>query len=311
MTNSSGVFLSILIPTWNRYESVLEAVKSVAPVTEETEVIVVDDGSEEPIAQRLRDGLRLVPHVKVFRNAVNLGMVRNWNACISHASGEWMGILCDDDCYNEGAIERAVSIMKRTSEPSLILQDPSLNMPMQRCAPGRETVRTLKLPIVSGNFWHKKIVEKLGGFNERFIYSADAEYWPRIAAHFPVLKIKTAFSVYKRHKTNYMWTTWRRPDFLEQAGTLTRAVASLSQKDNKAIEEELDAGLWGTLLTIIESTFLERERSDIFSRYFPEALNRARGFKRKIGLIKSLLLGAALRTKGFLRHSSEELPHDH
>ncbi len=262
---------------------------------------MVDDSSREPIAGQLQDGLRGYPQVKFYRNEVNLGMVRNWNACISHASGQWMGILCDDDCYREGATERAVAIMKNTSKHSLILQDTSLNEDMVCCAAGRETLRTLRLPIVSGNFWHRKIVDEMGGFDERFIYSADAEYWYRIAGRFPVVKVKTPFAVYKRHEKNYMWATWRKPDFLEQTEALGRRVASYAYDDQKTIEKMTDNGLWSTLLTIIEAAFLAKGMSDIFARYFPEAWKRSAGFKRKVCLAKAFMGAGASRFKSFSR----------
>jgi glycosyltransferase involved in cell wall biosynthesis len=302
MTDNSGVFLSILIPTWNRYESVLDAVKSVTPVTDKIEIIVSDDGSDESIARRLQDGLKSFPNVKLFRNAANLGMVGNWNACMSHATGEWIGLLCDDDCYCEGAMERAVSLMKSISRPSLIIQDPSLSVDMLYFEKGQETVRALGYPILSGNFWHRKIIETLGGFNEWFIYSADTEYWHRIACHFPVIKVKKHFAIYKQHENNYMWATWRKPDFLEQLEVLARAVVSYRYDDDETIEKEVDLDVWGTLLAIIMNTFLKNGKKDIFLRYFPEALKRARGFKRKAGLVKALMVAVTSRFKVFLEY---------
>ena len=295
MNNASDIFLSILIPTWNRCESVLDAVKSAGPEADDVEVIVVDDGSDEAIARRLHDGLRSFSNVKLFWNAKNFGMAGNWNKCISHASGQWMGILCDDDVYYERAIERALSIMRSMPEPVLIVQDPSLDVDVLRCASGRETVATLRLPILAGNFWHRKIVEELGGFNERFIYSADAEYWPRIAARFPVVKVKAPFAEYKKHATNYMWKTWREPDFLEQTEALARTVASYTDEDAKTIEKKTDDSLWSTVLTIISSSFMEKDKMDIFLKYFPEILKRARSMKRKFDLIRRLFLSLASR----------------
>lgn len=305
MKNSPAIFLSVLIPTWNRFESVLEAVKSVKPVTDQIEIVVVDDGSDELLARRLCDGLKVFPHVKLFRNIANQGMVKNWNRCIAHALGKWMGILCDDDIYQPGAIDRVMNIIKNCSEPALISQDLSIKKELVHCPAGKETVKGLKLPIISGNFWHKKIVEELGGFNERFIYSADAEYWYRIASRFPVVKVKAPFAVYKRHKNNYMWSTWRKPDFLEQTKILGHAVASYFCDDDKCARQAVDDGLWDTVMTILETSFLTKGMSDIFSRYFQEGCLRATNLKRKAGLIKALATAVALRFKssigGFLK----------
>lgn len=299
MKNNSSIFLSVLIPTWNRCKSVLDAVKSAVPVTDKIEILVVDDGSDLSISERLLEGLKSFSHVKLFRNMLNLGMVRNWNQCISHASGQWMGILCDDDRYEDGAIPRAISTMESCQEPSLILQDPAIRAEVLKCPAGKETVRRLRLPIVSGNFWHRQIVVKLGGFDERFIYSADAEYWYRIASRFPVVKVKAPFAVYRRHDSNYMWATWRKQDFLEKAEALVRTVASYRSDNEEALEKEVDNGLWRTLLTIVETVFLSKGMSDIFLKYFPECWKRAYSFKRKADLIKTLIVATVARLKGF------------
>ena len=75
MNTDTGIFFSVLIPVWNRCESVLEAVRSIGSASEGIEIVVVDDGSGEPIAGQLQDGLRGYPQVKFYRNEVNLGMV--------------------------------------------------------------------------------------------------------------------------------------------------------------------------------------------------------------------------------------------
>jgi hypothetical protein len=289
----SGPLLSVLIPTWNRVEPVVAAVASVGSDLANLEIVVVDNASAPEIFKELQVRLADFPHVRLFRNEQNLGMVRNWNRCIELAHGTWLGLLCSDDRYRPQGIVRAMELLATSAEPALIVQDPTVAEGIRRCPPGSVTVRDLRLPIASGNFWHRKVVESVGPFDERFEYSADAEYWYRIASYFPVIKVRDHFAVYEQHETNYMWQTWRKADYLDQTAQLARTVAGhmfhdLPNKGN-LILAEVDTRIWSTLTTIIENTFMHKGRGDILARYFPEALRRAVTVARKRELFMKLL----------------------
>lgn len=290
---SLAVLISIMIPTWNRVKQVLEAVDSIGPIMPDMEVVIVDNASEPAVFEELLRRLGDRSGIRLFRNERNLGMVKNWNRCLEEAKGEWLGLLCSDDCYLPGAIEQLRKVIAASSGPAMIIQDPSIDDNILVAPGGRDTVGSLKLPIASGNFWHQSIYRQLGGFDERFEYSPDAEYWYRAAGSFPVIKVKEPFAVYVAHKENYMWATWRRPDFLQQTGLLARTVADytleLSPDRSALLEDREAAAIWGALKTILSCSFLTLGRSDIFGRYLSEAWQRARSWSLKWQLAAVLL----------------------
>lgn len=285
--------LSVLIPTWNRVGPVVSAVQSVGDQSAAVEIIVVDNGSEDALFRELAAALATFPAVRLFRNEQNIGMVRNWNRCMTHARGVWQGLLCSDDRYHPGAVERALPILASLPEPALVVQDPTIGDAVQYLPAGESTVRGLRLPIASGNFWHRQVVERLGPFDERFEYSADAEYWYRIACSFPVVKVAEPFAVYEQHETNYMWQTWRKADYLEQTELLARTVAGHMFHGHPAAEERIDREveqrIWSTLMTIIENTFLHAGRGDICARYLAVAWQRAGTMQRRKEIALRLL----------------------
>jgi hypothetical protein len=68
-------------------------------------------------------------------------------------------------------------------------------------------------------------------------------------------------------------------------------VASYSYNETSVIEQITEISLWKTLLTIIESTFLDFEKLDIFLKYFEsvqqyDALILAGNFEKLEGIIK-------------------------
>jgi glycosyltransferase involved in cell wall biosynthesis len=174
-----SIQISILIPTWNRVQPVLDAVESIGPLAHDMEVVIVDNASDPDLYEELQHHLGSRPGIRLFRNESNLGMVRNWNRCLELAQGEWFGLLCSDDRFRLGAIDRLREIIGMQPGPSMIIQDPAADREVVFAQAGSVTLRELRLPIASGNFWHRCVYQQIGGFDERFEYCADAEYWYR------------------------------------------------------------------------------------------------------------------------------------
>ncbi len=88
--------ISVIIPTFNRAQSVGEAISSVEKQTRKAdEIIVVDDGSDDGTPEILRhfDG-----RIRLIRQA-NQGVSAARNAGIQAASGEWIAFLDSDDLW--------------------------------------------------------------------------------------------------------------------------------------------------------------------------------------------------------------------
>lgn len=284
--------LSVFIPNYNQDASVVRAVESIGMHdNDDIEIIVVDDCSEIAKFNNLESGLMKFRNVRLYRNESNLGLVRNWNMCISKCSGEWMGMICCDDEYVNGAVHRIYNILKTVKKPSLLIQDSSINNEIEYVQGGNLTAKNLKLPIVSGNFWHKKIIEHLGGFDVRLKYSPDAEFWYRIAAQYPVIKIKHKTAIYHMHTGNYMWNTWRQADFIDQIELLIDLVTpykypDTSESQKKEITRE---GVRQTINTILKYTIGKNDKKDIFKQYFKMAWDYADSWQLKCSLIRHLI----------------------
>jgi len=89
--------ISVLIPTYNYARYLPEAIDSVlAQDFEDYELIVSDDCSsdqtEELMARYAGDS-----RIRYHRHQANLGMVENWNWCLSEARGEFIKFVFGDD----------------------------------------------------------------------------------------------------------------------------------------------------------------------------------------------------------------------
>jgi glycosyltransferase involved in cell wall biosynthesis len=267
--------LSILIPSWNRFEEVVKAYQSfAAELTNEVEVIIVDNASKSEIFSQLEAFFKGKDNVHLYQNDSNLGMVRNWNCCLEFAKGEWFSLLCSDDTFIQGRLTFLLNFLKNLETPSVVTQDPSIEPEFVLLPSGAEALSKLKLPIASGNIWHRKCFEELGGFDPRFEYSADAEYWYRLVTKFPLVLLKDFNATYTQSDSNYMWETWEKEDFLEQSRLLSSVVTEYHYPGISEEEKELKVKqeLKKTLYSILSTAMSKKGKRFLFFKYFPISL---------------------------------------
>ena len=281
-------FLSIVIPNYNRCEDVLTLIKSSdADLYPEIEFVICDDSTETSISNRLQNKLAEFKMVRYIKNDKNLGLVKNWNKSLYHATGDWICLMCCDDQFQSGAVHKLICLLKTLKEPHLILQDPTIAKQYTYKQAGHNTALSMRLPIASGNVIHKKIYETLGGFDDELRYSPDGEYWYKIACHYPVVLSKDYIARYIRHSGNYMWETWLKDDFILQCKLVSEKVAqhcSLNDKDKlKHIHNQVNT----TILTILYNS-LQPLSLKLISRYLPVLIINNLNPLKLYQLIKSI-----------------------
>jgi glycosyltransferase involved in cell wall biosynthesis len=98
--------VSVIVPTHNRPQMLLEAVASaLAQTVTDTEVLVADDASDGELGQELQrrfhDG-----RVRYHRHQQRVGMLANNVWALSHARGRYVATLHDDDLLGPTFLER-------------------------------------------------------------------------------------------------------------------------------------------------------------------------------------------------------------
>lgn len=90
--------VSILIPVFNRRQFISDCIQSALDQTcTDFEVVIVDNASDDGTWEVCEKFAALDRRVRVFRNASNIGPVRNWLRCIEEARGRYGKILFSDD----------------------------------------------------------------------------------------------------------------------------------------------------------------------------------------------------------------------
>ncbi len=105
--------ISVIIPVYNRYASLVRALESVQAQTYPVyEVLIVDDGSDEEIAGQiaaLEEGV-----VRVLRLAQNSGAAAARNVGMAAALGEYIALLDSDDLWRPEKTARQLAFMQQT-----------------------------------------------------------------------------------------------------------------------------------------------------------------------------------------------------
>jgi glycosyltransferase involved in cell wall biosynthesis len=96
--------VSVIIPTYERYDLVLRAIDSVYNQTyPNIEIIVVNDNSKDERYFSLNDDSR-IKYIKSNKRLGYPGKVRNLG--IKESSGEWLAFLDDDDFWLKDKLEK-------------------------------------------------------------------------------------------------------------------------------------------------------------------------------------------------------------
>ena len=102
-----GALVSICIPTYNGSATLGQTLNSIADQEfDGLEVVICDDQSDDNTVALAEGFARQHPYVRIFRNAQNLGMDRNFARSAQHATGTYVWFCGQDDVFKGGAFKK-------------------------------------------------------------------------------------------------------------------------------------------------------------------------------------------------------------
>jgi hypothetical protein len=224
-------FLSVMLPTCEPDEFLLEAIESVfsqAPL-HETEIVVVDDASTRADVAALVRSIDPSGRVRVVAEGLRLGLAGNWNRAISLARGRLVHLLHQDDLVLPGFYGRVAAAFVKAPSIGMAFCRSRIIDGAGRCLKTSSRLRWFP-GVLDG--WHERIAlrqrvqtpsvivarstyERVGGYRDDLPQTLDWEMWARIAAAFPVWYEPRPLAAYRRHDANQTarllaaGTTWR------------------------------------------------------------------------------------------------------
>lgn len=207
---------TVAIPTYKRFDTLLEAIASARSQSDVTspDVIIVDNEghSGKPRAVRAALGETDGASVRYFVNPTNLGMFGNWNRCIELAETPWLTILNDDDVLSPNFLSQSLRALdqwegadgivckkairdRRPSKPEALPQPllkslkSKVNKAIHRAAFRDEVLRVDARRLFFGNalgngagfLFKRSTAVGLGGYDAAEWPSADFLFYVRMA----------------------------------------------------------------------------------------------------------------------------------
>lgn len=185
--------VSVIIPTFNRWPMVGEAVESVlAQSFIGYELLVVDDGSTDDTVKELK---RFGSRLKLF-TTTRKGVSAARNFAASRSSGRYLAFLDSDDLWRPAKLARQAAFMDQHPECEIcqteeiwIRNGARVNpKAVHRKPSGDIFVRSLDLCLVSPSavMMTRRLFDQIGGFDEAFPVCEDYDLWLRIAVEHEV-----------------------------------------------------------------------------------------------------------------------------
>lgn len=236
---------SIVIPVYNKADTILETVQSVLEQSyEDREIIIVDDGSQDDLRQALssvRENIRLI-------RQENAGVAAARNRGIDESVGNYVCFLDADDIWlpeHLATISAAID-----AEPEACFLS---TMFRTTFSDGAVKSKLTLLPEYKEVFWVDDYFRMVLDYSTTFIHTdsvcikrsvlekfrfevgekigEDTDLWYRIAAYYPLLIIKKETAIYRRELStataggtnNLNWAFARRELQLIQDETIDRA----------------------------------------------------------------------------------------
>ena len=211
--------VSVVIPTFNYGQFVVEAVESaLAQSYSPLEIIVVDDGSTDDTHERLKPYMSRIRYIY----QVNSGLSAARNTGIQAARGEWVAFLDSDDKWHHRKTEIQICFVLKdpavrliatttTGDPKAVRED----IEEIHNTPLTLTLITFSDLFVKNRFapssvlMHRSVFEEVGLFDSELRSAEDRDMWIRTASVSKIGRIDLALTYYRIH-TSSMSSNARR-----------------------------------------------------------------------------------------------------
>ena len=204
--------ISVIIPTYNRADFILKAIKSVQNQSLHVkQIIVIDDGSTDGTKELLKNENLTYIYQK------NSGVSSARNLGIKEAKYEWLAFLDSDDTWHKNKIEEHVALhvnspeLKASFTDELWVRNGKTINKKKHLKKNNPTflnsLRTCKIGV-STFFVHKNIFDEIGLFDEELKVCEDYDLWLRILKKYEIKLIDKELITKKAgHENQLSFTT--------------------------------------------------------------------------------------------------------
>ena len=185
--------ISVVIPTYNRFNSIGRALDSILDQTYKPhEIIIVDDGSTDGTRELIRDHY---PSIKYFYQSRS-GVSKARNKGIVESKAKWIAFLDSDDQWQPNKLEEQKNNLKQN--PTILVSHTNEiwirngvrvnQMKKHQKYGGYIFDKCLDFCRMSPSsiMIHRQVFEDIGNFDEDLLVCEDYDLWIRVTSKFPV-----------------------------------------------------------------------------------------------------------------------------
>lgn len=221
---STKPLISICIPTYNRTEFLLLALKSCFDQTyKDFEIIITDNGDTDEtkkVISKIKD-----KRIRYYKNEKNIGSFNNLIKVASLAKGQYIKFLLDDDLLAKDCLKKMVDVIEKNKSVGIVCaplkiidykgkiitpkfylvkkmkdlyryQKKSMFLPREKVMKDYLTKR-YPCCVPTGIMYRKECFDKLGSFDEKFRFITDVEICMRIATEYDFYYIDNYLSYWR------------------------------------------------------------------------------------------------------------------
>ena len=208
--------VSVIIPTYNRWPMLCDAIESVLGQSfKGFELIVVDDGSQDGTVEKLSrygSSLRLLSQPRQ-------GVAAARNLGVGCSGGRYLAFLDSDDLWQSRKLETQVAFMETHQEVQIcqteeiwIRRGVRVNPKKRHRKPSGDIFcASLDLCLVSPSavMMTKELFERVGGFDKAFAVCEDYDLWLRVSMDTPIPLIPEFLTIKRGgHGDQLSRSTW-------------------------------------------------------------------------------------------------------
>lgn len=202
--------VSVVIPTYNRADLVVEAIESVLAQTfKDFEIIVADDGSTDETAARIQPYLNRV----IYKVQKNRGVASARNLGIGLSQGEFICFLDSDDLWEPAKLATQISFADDHPQYALLSSEiQSFDADNRTVGRNKSTMYKIRNGLVVedllfGNWiqtstvmLRRRCLDEVGWFDEDIgQFGEDWLLWMRVAYRFPIYFLPEPLVTYRFH----------------------------------------------------------------------------------------------------------------
>ncbi len=214
-TGSQTPWLSILLPVYNGAATLRDCLGSLTAQAAGTEVILVDQASTDGSLEIARDFEGRL-NMTIISAPQNKNWMQNTNLALQYASGAFSTLLHQDDLWLPGRTDMLLDFAARYPEGKLYVHNALYidenGRPLgrfgppfgrsERLIPSQTALRsllvqnTISLPAA---MFATDMAREIGGLDERLWYTADWDFWLRLARRGPLAWSPETFCGFRLH----------------------------------------------------------------------------------------------------------------